>query len=246
MPKINVYLPDDLARGARGAVPVSAICQSALERAVREVEALRGSDQAEADPSHGPFMRFTPRARQAIALAEAEARRHQHSYVGTEHMLLGMLAEGGNLAIKVLVALDVEPDDLRRELTGSLAPPSPDSGDQSPFTPLARRALEETSKAAFGLGHNYIGCEHLLLGVLATESGLGSQVLRRMGVELKEARRAVVAALSGFVHGGSQAALPQPPEPPPTAATLDEILRRLDALERHLRVRSEDPGNRGG
>ncbi len=129
MPKINVYLPDDLASAVRDAqVPVSAICQSALERAVREVQELGASDQPTADPSHGPFMRFTPRARQAVSLAQSEAQSHEHSYVGTEHLLLGMLAEGGNLAIKVLVALDVEPDDLRRELTASLGPPSPERG----------------------------------------------------------------------------------------------------------------------
>ncbi len=102
-----------------------------------------------------------------------------------------------------------------------------------PFTPLAKQALEETSKAALGLGHNYIGCEHLLLGVLETENGLGSQVLRRMGVEPRETRRAVVAALSGFVHSGSQQEAVRAPQPP-TAATLDEILRRLEAIEQRL------------
>src|SRR2546421_1778433 len=126
MPKINVYLPDELAAAVRDAqVPVSAICQAALERAVRDVSALRGSDGVPAqEPAYGPFMRFTPRARSAIACAQSEARQRSHSYVGTEHLLLGILDEGSNLALKLLVALDVEPDDVRNELIASLAPAS--------------------------------------------------------------------------------------------------------------------------
>src|SRR5438128_4767625 len=109
MPKVNVYLPDELAAAVREAqVPVSAVCQAALERAVRDVSAMRGSDEVPADePAYGPFVRFTPRARKAIELGQQRARRHEHSHVGTEHLLLGVLDEGGHLAPEVLVALDV-------------------------------------------------------------------------------------------------------------------------------------------
>src|ERR1700681_4714626 len=99
MPKVNVYLPEELAAAVRDAqVPVSAICQSALERAVRDVSVLRGSDDAPTqEPAYGPFTRFTGRARTAIACAQTQALEHNHNYVGTEHLLLGVLDEGANL-----------------------------------------------------------------------------------------------------------------------------------------------------
>jgi ATP-dependent Clp protease ATP-binding subunit ClpC len=233
MPKVNVYLPDELAAAVRDAqVPVSAICQAALERAVREVTALRVSDESPAaEPAHGPFTRFTPRARKAVALAQQVAAQHSHDYVGTEHLLLGVVQEGGNLALKVLTALDIEPDDLLSELVASLGPASKRIRDPAPFTRLAKKALELAATEARALGHNYIGCEHLLLGVLATEDGLASQVLRRMGVELHTTRRAVITALLGVVQ---QRARPEPPGNVSVTSTLEEIVARLDAIEKRL------------
>jgi ATP-dependent Clp protease ATP-binding subunit ClpC len=153
-----------------------------------------------------------------------------HDYVGTEHVLLGILDEGGNVAIRVLDDLDIDPDDLRTELRASMGPASAGSPEgHPPFTPLAKRALELTAKEALGLGHNYIGCEHLLLGLLATEDGLASKVLQRMGVELRTTRRAVVTALLRF-HAEPKPAAPSPP--PDT--TLEQILERLTAIERRL------------
>jgi ATP-dependent Clp protease ATP-binding subunit ClpA len=234
MPKINVYLPEELAAAVRDAqLPVSAVCQTALERAVRDVSSARGADQtpAERGPQIGLFGRFTPRARQALTLAESAARDVPHNYVGTEHVLLGILDEGGGIGVKVLPSLDIEIADLRAELTASMGSPAaaPIEG-HLPFTPLAKRALESTTKEALMLGHNYIGTEHLLLGLLATEDGLASQVLRRMGLELRTTRRAVVTALTGFVH--SQQAQPAPRED--AQDRLEEILRRLDAIEQRL------------
>jgi ATP-dependent Clp protease ATP-binding subunit ClpA len=233
MPKINVYLPDGLATAVREAqLPVSGICQAALERAVRDVSSARAADETppEDRPGLGLFSRFTSRARQSITLAENVAREVPHNYVGTEHVLLGIIDEGGNLALTVLASLDIEPADLRAELIASMGPPTPEPlPDHLPFTPLAKRALELATKEALTLGHNYIGCEHLLLSLLAAEDGVASQVLRRMGLELRTTRRAVVTALSGFVHA-------QKRESPPAQAadTLDQILRRLDALEQRL------------
>ncbi len=230
MPKINVYLADELAVAVRDAqVPVSAICQAALEKAVRDVGALRGSDHAAGDGAYGPFGRFTRRARDAIAAAQNQARGHRHNYVGTEHLLLGILDEGANMAVRVLTTLDVEPDDVRAELTASLGPARGEPREQAPFTPLAKKSLELTTKEALALGHNFVGCEHLLLGLIATEDGLASQVLRRMGVELRTTRRAITTALSAYVH-----AREQDPLRPPAQATLEEILRRLDAIEQRL------------
>ena len=234
MPKINVYLPEGLADAVRDAqVPVSAICQAALERAVRDVTSVRGTHEPPAPdhPGVGLFARFTPRARQALTLAEQAARSVPHDVVDTEHALLGVLDEGHNVALKVLDALDVEVDDLRAELVASLAVPTKRAEGHIPFTPLAKRALELTAKEALTLGHNYIGCEHLLLGLLATEDGVASQVLRRMGLELRTTRRTVVTVLLGVVH--AQQAQPTSPAEP-TESTLEQILRRLEAIELRL------------
>lgn len=233
MPKINVYLPDELAAAVRDAqLPVSGICQAALERAVRDVSSARAADETppEDRPGLGLFSRFTPRARQAVTLAERAAREIPHDYVGTEHALLGIIDEGGNLALEVLASLDIERVDLRAELIASMGPPTPEPlAAHLRFTPLAKRALELATKEALTLGHNYIGCEHLLLSLLATEDGLASQVLRRMGLELRTTRRAVVTALTGFVHAQQRdSAREQAPD------ALAQILRRLDALEQRL------------
>jgi ATP-dependent Clp protease ATP-binding subunit ClpA len=213
-------------------LPVSGICQAALERAVRDVTSARGTDEPPpADrPGPGLYARFTPRAREAMNLAETAARDVGHDHVGTEHVLLGILAEGHNLAIKVLTSLDIEVDDLRAETTASLASPTQADGDHLPFTRLAKRALERTAKEALTLGHNYIGCEHLLLGLLATEDGLASQVMRRMGLELRTTRRAVTTALAGVVHAqwNPASSLPSSPD------VLTQILRRLDDIEARL------------
>jgi ATP-dependent Clp protease ATP-binding subunit ClpA len=252
MPKINVYLSDDLAIAVRDAqVPVSAICQKALERAVRDVASVRASGVAppEDSPGLGVFARFTGRARTALTMAEQAARDARHSHVGTEHVLLALLDEGGNLGIKVLESLDIEVADLRTELVASMAP----AGDAAveghiPFSPRAKQALEETTKEALVLLHNYIGCEHVLLGLIATEKGLASVVLRRMGVELVTTRRAVVSALAGVVHSGQDPtpSKPEPSKPEPVAAdpssepalatadALAQILQRLDTIEQRL------------
>jgi hypothetical protein len=206
VPKINVYLPEDLAAAVRDVhIPVSAICQTALERAVRDATSLQATDEPppEGRPGVGPFRRFTPRARKAMALAEEVARGIPHNYVGTEHVLLGVIDVG---------------------------PPTERPGSRIRFTPLAKKALESATSESRGMFHNYIGCEHLLLGLLATEDGLASQVLRRMGVELHTTRRAVITALSGFVQARQQQAKAEGDGD----ELLQEILRRLDAIERRL------------
>jgi ATP-dependent Clp protease ATP-binding subunit ClpC len=240
MPKINVYLPDALADAVREAqLPVSAICQSALERAVRDITSARASDEPPPleGSTSGVFSRFTPRARQALTLAEEAARQVPHNYVGTEHLLLGVLDEGGNLALRILAALEIEPDDVRAELIASMGRPTRPAGDRIPFKKLAKEALELTAKEALLFGHNYIGCEHLLLGLLATERGIASQVLRRMGLEVRTARRATITALVGFVHAQqapAAAAAPVSQTGVDDESTLEQILRRLDAIESRL------------
>jgi ATP-dependent Clp protease ATP-binding subunit ClpA len=242
MPKINVYLPEGLAEAVRDAqLPVSAICQSALEAAVRDVTSARGTDQAPAEdhPGVGLFGRFTPRARQALALAERMAHDAPAGQVGTEHLLLGVIDEGGNVALRVLDTLDVEPADLRAELVGSMPPPGPPVDGRVQFGPLAKQVLALTATEARSLGHNYVGCEHLLLGLLGTEDGIASQVMRRIGLELRTTRRAVITTLSGYVHAqAKQASQPDKSDKPKKSdkmeSTLEEILRRVEAIERRL------------
>src|SRR3954462_11560930 len=145
MPKINVYLPDELAASVREAqLPVSAICQAALERAVRDISSARATDNPPADeaPAFGMLGRFTARARQSLTLAEAASREASHNYVGTEHVLIGLIDEGGNVGVQVLTALDVDPADLRAELVASMEPGASSPAGHIPFTPLAKRVLE--------------------------------------------------------------------------------------------------------
>lgn len=240
MPKVSVYLPDDLADAVRDAqVPVSAICQAALERAVREVTAARGADEPPPEGASGVglYARFTPRARHAVLLATEAARGVPHGYVGTEHVLLGILDEGDNMAIRALDELQVDRDELRAEIRASMPPPGGDPlPGHVPFTARAKRALELAAKEALALGHNYIGCEHLLLGLLATEEGLASRVLRRLGVEHRTTRMAVVSVLTRVGPPGPRATPPpaSAPASASTEATLARILERLDAIERRL------------
>jgi Clp amino terminal domain, pathogenicity island component len=234
MPKVNVYLPDELAAAVKETqIPVSAVCQAALERAVRDVTAARNADDAPPSelPVTGMFGRFTLRAQQVVSLAQRAARDAMHNYVGTEHVLIGILDEGTSVAVKVLARLDIDTEDLRAELRASMGPASDAvPPGHLPFTPLSKRALEFTTKEALMLGHNYIGCEHLLLGLLATDEGLASKVLRRMGVELRTTRQAVVAVLSSYAAQPTQRAAAATP----SQATLTKILERLDAIERRL------------
>ncbi len=148
---------------------------------------------------------------------------------GPSTCLLGVIDEGGNLALKVLQSLEVEIDDLRAELTASMGPATDAPHGHIPFTVLAKRVLELTTKESMTLGHNYIGCEHVLLGLIAEDEGLAGRVLRRMGIELRTTRRAVVTALSGFVHAQQKSS---PPSAEPD--DLREIRQRLDAIERRL------------
>ena len=221
MPKINVYLPDALADAVREAqLPVSSICQAALESALQQVQAARDGRL---------YGRFTPRAQHVLELGQEIAKQIPNEHIDTIHLLVGIVDEGGNLALKVLESLDIEPADLRAELMGSMPPKTTATVDNPGYAAGAMRALELTAKEAMALGHNYIGCEHILLGVLATEDTMGAQVLHRMGVDTRNARRAVVSALSGFVH-----AMTQPPSAPAIEPGLEDVLRRLDAIEQRL------------
>jgi ATP-dependent Clp protease ATP-binding subunit ClpA/post-segregation antitoxin (ccd killing protein) len=238
MPKINVYLPDDLATAVRDArIPVSAVCQRALEEALQRATAAAESAralEAAAEEDLPVGSRATPRLRTAVKNAYAAAREQRVNYVGTEHLLLGLLGEGENLAVRVIEVLDVEPDDVRRELDALIAQQqgdAPRTGEAPRMTPLAARVFQLATQEALRLGHNYIGCEHLLLGLVEEDEGLGGRALRSMGVDKTVARRAVISTLSGYVQARRELSKPPPPAADPQ---LREILDRLAAIEHKL------------
>lgn len=152
------------------------------------------------------FNRFTERARKVLVLAKEEARRFNHDYIGTEHILLGLIREGEGVACAVLQNLSVDLERLRIEIeklvtSGSVASVLGDI----PFTPRAKKALELSAEEARSLGHNYIGTEHILLGLLREEEGIASQVLFSLGVDLKRVKNEIYNLLGGGGHsqGGS-------------------------------------------
>ncbi len=144
------------------------------------------------------FNRFTERARKVLVLAKEEARRFNHDYIGTEHILLGLIREGEGVACAVLQNLGIDLERLRIEIEKLISPGSSASvlGD-IPFTPRAKKALELAAEEAHNLGHNYIGTEHILLGLIREGEGLASQVLFSLGVDLRKIREEISALLGG-------------------------------------------------
>ncbi|PRY29717.1 Clp protease N-terminal domain-containing protein [Umezawaea tangerina] len=238
MPKINVYLPDDLADAVKeSGVPVSAICQRALEQSVKRVSAIRATvlGDLEADDPTAGFPHFTDRVRTVVKLAVGRAREEGAAGVGTAHLLHGLLAEGTNLALRVLGAIEVDAGRVARELD-RLSSAAAGSDEATRFGVDAANALELTVTEAVTLGHNYVGCEHLLLGLLAEPDGLGGQALRAAGADLRAVRGAVVAALAGYVHLRAQ------PNAAPAGVVdalrqeLAPLVSRLDRLEAHVGI----------
>lgn len=233
MPKINVYLPEDLAEAVRSAnLPVSTICQRALASALQGATSVREGTGALVGSPGGPALAHavTGRLQRAIDLADVAARDRSHALVGTEHLLLGILDEGENLALRVLTSLGVDPADVRTEVQPLLDGHEARPGPERQRTPHANRALELAANESIRMGHNYLGCEHLLLGLVTEEEGLGGRVLRSMGVEATVARRAVVAALAGFLHRAGAA----PPAAAATSEPLEDIRARLARIEARL------------
>jgi ATP-dependent Clp protease ATP-binding subunit ClpC len=144
------------------------------------------------------FERFTDRARRVVVLAQSEARLLNHNYIGTEHILLGLLHEGEGLAAQALEKLDVPLEKVRQQVEEIIGKGLESPTGHIPFTPRAKKVLELALREALQLGHNYIGTEHLLLGLIREGDGVGAQVLQKMGAELNRVRVAVVDLLSGY------------------------------------------------
>ena len=142
------------------------------------------------------FERFTDRARHVVVLSQEEARRLQHNYIGTEHILLGLLGEPGGVACQALERFGMSLDATREEVRAVVGPGRAAPTGKIPFTPRAKKTLELALREALQLHHNYIGTEHLLLGVLREGDGGGARVLRQHSPDLLAVRMAVLDVLS--------------------------------------------------
>lgn len=145
------------------------------------------------------FERFTDRARRVVVLAQEEARGLNHSYIGTEHLLLGLIHEGEGVAGKALLAMGVQLNEVRQKVVDMIGEgESTSTSNHIPFTPRAKKVLELSLREAVQLGHNYIGTEHILLGLLREGEGVAAQVLRKLGLDLDAVRKEVLSMLSGY------------------------------------------------
>ena len=146
------------------------------------------------------FERFTERARQVVVLAQEEARILKHNYIGTEHILLGLLREEEGLAARVLESLDITVERVRAQVVRIVGSGEEVTSGQIPFTPRAKKVLELALREALSLSHNYIGTEHILLGVIREGEGVAAQVLVRLGQNLNHVRETVIQLMSGWTE----------------------------------------------
>jgi ATP-dependent Clp protease ATP-binding subunit ClpA len=144
------------------------------------------------------FERFTDRARQAVNLAEDEARRLNHSYIGTEHLLLGLIREGEGVAARALESLGISLDGVRQQVEQIIGEGQQEPQEQISYTPRAKKVLELSLREAKALGHHYIGTEHLLLGLIREGHGVAAQVLTELGADLNRVRQQVIQLLHEY------------------------------------------------
>jgi ATP-dependent Clp protease ATP-binding subunit ClpC len=186
------------------------------------------------------FERFTDRARRVVVLAQEEARMLNHAHIGTEHLLLGLVHEGQGVAARALEALGISLEAVRQEVEEIIGRGEQPASGHIPFTPRAKKVLELSLRESNQLGHEYIGTEHILLGLLREGEGVAAQVLVKMGTDLNRVRQQVIELL----HGHSS-------ERPPSgrrvrarsagdlADLLDALDQRLEAIERWVGMRPD-------
>jgi len=148
------------------------------------------------------FERFTDRARRVVVLAQEEARLLNHNYIGTEHILLGLIHEGEGVAAKALESLGISLEAVRSQVEEIIGQGSQSPSGHIPFTPRAKKVLELSLREALQLGHNYIGTEHILLGLIREGEGVAAQVLVKLGADLSRVRQQVIQLLSGYSGSG--------------------------------------------
>jgi ATP-dependent Clp protease ATP-binding subunit ClpA len=187
------------------------------------------------------FERFTDRARRVVVLAQEEARMLNHNYIGTEHILLGLIHEGQGVAAEALESLGISLDAGRQQVEeiigqGQEVPPG-----HIPFTPRAKKVLELSLRESLQLGHDYIGTEHILLGLIREGDGVAAQVLVRLGADLNRARQQVIQLVHGHQPREPVSVQPAAQElsPPTVQDRLEAIERRLGAIERRMGARPD-------
>lgn len=194
------------------------------------------------------FERFTDRARRVVVLAQEEARMLNHNYIGTEHILLGLIHEGEGVAAKALEAMDISLESVREQVEEIIGQGTQAPSGHIPFTPRAKKVLEYSLREALQLGHNYIGTEHILLGLIREGEGVAAQVLTNLGADLPRVRQQVIQLLNGYQGGSTPADDAQEPAAaaavpssspsrgrggtPSTSLVLDQFGRNLTAAAR--------------
>ena len=185
------------------------------------------------------FERFTDRARRVVVLAQEEARLLHHNYIGTEHILLGLIHEGEGVAAKSLESLGISLEAVRNQVEEIIGQGGSSPSGHIPFTPRAKKVLELSLREALQLGHNYIGTEHILLGLIREGEGVAAQVLVKLGADLSRVRQQVIQLLSGYGgpqgSGGSEKATTAPGDRGETGSgslVLDQFGRNLTKLAR--------------
>ncbi len=154
------------------------------------------------------FERFTDRARRVVVLAQEEARLLNHNYIGTEHILLGLIHEGEGVAAKAIESLGINLESVRQQVVEIIGQGTQAPSGHIPFTPRAKKVLELSLREALQLGHNYIGTEHILLGLIREGEGVAAQVLQKLGADLPKVRQTVIQLLSGPQSDDSPAGSP--------------------------------------
>jgi hypothetical protein len=173
------------------------------------------------------FDRFTNRARRAVVFAKEAAQSHGHNYIGTEHILLGLIKEGGGMAAKALESLGISLLSVRSQIEEIIGEGQQTSPDHIPFTPQAKKVLELSLREALDLGHDYIGTEHILLGLMREGEGVAAQVLVRHGTDLDRVRQQVTQLLQDYYEGKDDSSHSDPrgagtiPRPQHPAAPVD-------------------------
>jgi len=184
------------------------------------------------------FERFTDRARRVVVLAQEEARMLNHNYIGTEHILLGLIHEGEGVAAKALESLGISLEGVREQVEEIIGQGQTAPAGHIPFTPRAKKVLELSLREALQLGHNYIGTEHILLGLIREGEGVAAQVLQKLGADLNKVRQQVIQLLSGYAGGepgggqGKAGVSGGPADEGKGSPVLDQFGRNLTQLAR--------------
>jgi len=199
------------------------------------------------------FERFTEPARRVVVFAQEEATELNHSHIGTEHLLLGLMRDTGSVAARALRELEISPDAVRERVIEIVGRGKQTPSGHIPFTPRAKKVLELSLREALQLNHSYIGTEHILLGLVREGEGVAAQVLTKVGGSLGRVRDKVIELAPAGTGEGPE--LSSQLRRPGLGGPLDTLLRRLEvveerlaAVERHLGLAGEDapPGSGAG